>query len=293
MGVPGSGKTMLARRLPGILPRMSLEESLEVTRIYSVAGLLGERASLIQTRPFRAPHQGVSIAGLIGGGTGVARPGEISLAHFGVLFMDELTLFKRDVLESLRGPVEEGVVRIARSGGVVSYPSRFSLIAAMNPCPCGYLGDDKRRCECGYLEIQRYLARLSGPLLDRFDVFCDVGRLGKDELLGPPDGATSSEMRKVVESARAIQTERYGSGGRTNATASRSEVLAAGGMADNAWRLLGHGVEEGTLSGRGVDRAIRVARTIADLREGDGISEEDMGAALSMRFLQRDHGQAA
>src|SRR5918996_2861127 len=167
---------MLARRLPGILPRMSLEESLEVTRIHSVAGLLVERAALVTTRPFRVPHHNITVAGLIGGGSGVALPGEVSLAHNGSLFLDELGLYRPSVLDSLRAPLEDGTVRIARSGGSIAYPCRFALIAAMNPCPCGYLGDGLRACRCTLNQIDGYRHKLSGPLLDRIDLHVTMGR---------------------------------------------------------------------------------------------------------------------
>jgi magnesium chelatase family protein len=219
-GPPGSGKTMLARRLPGIFPTMSFGESLEVTRIRSVAGLLDEGLGLVATRPFRSPHHHISVAGLIGGGAHLARPAEVSLAHLGVLFLDEISLYRRDVLESLRGPLEDGVVRIARSGGVISYPCRFSLIGAMNPCPCGFRGDESRPCDCTGPEIQRYRSRLSGPLLDRFDMQVVMTRLTKKELLGPPEGESSATVRARVERARTVQAERYGSSIVTNASAS-------------------------------------------------------------------------
>ena len=174
---------------------MTTDESLEVTRIYSVAGLLGEDASLITTPPFRSPHHSTSLAGLIGGGSGLPRPGEAVLAHRGVLFLDELSLFRRDVLEALRGPLEDRVVRIARADGHVTFPCNFSLIAAMNPCPCGHLGDNRRACKCRENSLAAHRARVSGPLLDRFDIFVMVDPLDKDKILGPPDGESSSVVR--------------------------------------------------------------------------------------------------
>lgn len=292
-GAPGSGKTMLARRMPGILPTMSLDESLEVTRVHSVAGLLPEGVSLLQHRPFRSPHHGVSMAGLIGGGTGSLFPGESSLAHRGVLFLDELPLYRRDVLESLRGPVEDGVVRIARTTGTISYPCRFSLIAAMNPCPCGYASDDLRSCRCSERGRARYLSRLSGPLLDRFDMQVETSRLTKRQLLGGPDGETSETIRARVDSARRIQAVRYRDPAATNASVDR-RVL------DAHLRITPRGREELTtlidgiaLTGRALTRILRVARTIADIRGGDEVDREDVAEAVMLRFLDEDMEVAA
>jgi magnesium chelatase family protein len=283
VGPPGSGKTMLACRLPGILPRMSMEESLDVTRIHSVAGLLIERAALVTTRPFRVPHHNVTVAGLIGGGSGVARPGEVSLAHNGSLFLDELGLYRPSVLDGLRGPLEDGVVRIARSGGSISYPCRFSLIAAMNPCPCGFLGDGRRACRCTDYQLQLYNSRLSGPLLDRFDMQVTMARLTKRELLGEPEGETSAAIRTRVVRARAVQAERYSSSMTTNASAGKAELdetLLAGADARAA---LETAIDALLLSGRGVDRVLRVARTIADLDGADDISGDHIAEALLFR----------
>ncbi len=282
VGSPGSGKTMLAQRLPGILPPMSMEESLEVTRVYSVAGLLSERASLIKHRPFRAPHHHVSVAGLIGGGTGLPRPGEISLAHLGVLFLDELTLFNPAILETLRGPLEEGRVRLARSAGAVSYPCRFSLIAAMNPCPCGYSGDPKRTCKCALHRVEAYKRKLSGPLLDRFDMLVKLDRLSKNELMSTPSGDPSDVIRDRVTAARSRQDDRYQRTGESNASA----PIDLEGMAvtDPARVWLGEAIDRFDLTGRGVVRVLRVARTIADLKAKEVVDEEDIGGALQYRF---------
>jgi magnesium chelatase family protein len=288
-GPPGSGKTMLARRLPGIFPAMSFEESLEVTRIRSVAGLLVEGAGLAQARPFRSPHHHISLAGLIGGGSHPARPGEVSLAHLGVLFLDEISLYRRDVLESLRGPLEDGVVRIARSGGVISFPCRFALIGAMNPCPCGFHGDSSHECSCTVTEVSRYRSRLSGPLLDRFDMQVVMTRLTKTELLGPPEGETSAVVRGRVERARAMQAERYGSAVATNSSASRSWFDATVMVEEGARRELGSAIDSLALSGRGVDRLLRVARTVADLDGSETISRSHLFSALSFRLLRSDH----
>jgi magnesium chelatase family protein len=283
-GPPGSGKTMLARRLPGILPRMSTDESLELTSVYSVAGLLPERVSLLRTRPFRMPHHRVSTAGLIGGGSGLARPGEISLTHHGVLFLDELTLFKVDALESLRGPLEDGSVRIARSGGVVTYPCKFSLIAAMNPCPCGYRSDEKRACRCSEYLIDLYNRRVSGPLLDRFDLRVELSRLTKTELLGEEVGESSDDIRTRVEFAREVQARRYGSRLVTNARVGESRLEEVTRLDPAARKALTYAIDSLQLTGRGVNRVRRLARTIADLRGDPDIGEDHVMKALLFRF---------
>lgn len=282
-GPPGSGKTMLARRMPGILPAMSLEESLEVTRVHSVAGLLGERASLVTRRPFRVPHHHVSLAGLIGGGSGLARPGEVSLAHHGVLFLDELPLYTRSVLESLRGPVEDGVVRIARSGGVLTYPCRFSLVAAMNPCPCGYLGDVGRSCRCSEMQISNYTGRLSGPLLDRFDLQVTMHRATRTELLGAPEGECSAVIAARVEQARAAQLDRYDSPLLTNASVPKSLLDRTMHLTSESLRTLGYAIDALGLSGRGVNRVLRVSRTIADIAGSTAVTEDHLVEAISLR----------
>jgi magnesium chelatase family protein len=283
-GPPGSGKTMLAQRLPGIFPPMTFEESLDVTKVHSVAGLLDSNASLITERPFRAPHHHISLAGLVGGGSGLARPGEISLAHHGTLFLDELSLYRRDVLESLRGPLEDGVVRIARSGGVIAFPCKISLVAAMNPCPCGYLEDTDTDCTCNEHQLHLYLSRLSGPLLDRMDLQAVMPRLTSDELLGPPDGETSPEVRERVIAARRMQTERYGDPALTNASIPR-KILERHVTINRASRAaLIHAIEQRSLSGRGLDRVLRVARTLADLEQRDDVDESHIVHALSLRL---------
>lgn len=285
MGPPGSGKTMLARRLPGILPAMSFEESLDVTRLYSIAGLLPERSGLITKRPFRSPHHHVSLAGLMGGGTGLARPGEVSLANHGVLFLDEITLFRNEVLESLRAPLEEGVVHLARSQGVVTYPASFSFIAAMNPCQCGYLNHPKIPCRCSPQQLSTYESKLSGPLLDRIDMQIAVDPLGKDQLLGRERGETSAHVRSRVEKARLIQAERYGSATLTNANVPRRELDAALGLDSAATRAVEDFIEQKSLTGRGVTRALRVARTIADLEERHSVEARDISRAFNLRLL--------
>jgi magnesium chelatase family protein len=282
-GPPGSGKTMLASRLPGILPTMTLEESLEVTRVYSVAGLLGERAGLVTSRPFRAPHHHISLAGLIGGGSGLPRPGEASLAHLGVLFLDELPLYRGEVLESLRVPLESGRVRIARSAGAVSYPSRFSLIAAMNPCPCGFTGDDRRACNCGQHRLERYRSKLSGPFVDRMDLGVTLSRLTRSELMGPPQGDTSEVIRSRVQAARRLQSDRWGASS-TNASVGAGLFRSRVGLTADARAKLGEAIDGLALTGRGVDRLLRVARTLADLSGDSKVTAGHLGHALGFRL---------
>lgn len=277
---------MLARRLPGILPEMTQEESLEVTRIYSVAGLLPDHASLIVDRPFRSPHHHISVAGLIGGGSGLARPGEITLANNGVLFLDEFTQFRPEVLESLRGPIEEGRVRISRSGGVVSFPSRFSLIAAMNPCACGYEGDRQRSCTCSAIQLQSYARKLSGPLMDRFDMQTSVPRLSKAELLGEREGEGSRDILNRVIAARQRQAIRFGPGC-TNASVDQRILREHVDLRSESIRLLGRSIDSARLSGRGFIRTLRVARTLADLNDSQRVELEHVVKALDFRFLDQ------
>jgi magnesium chelatase family protein len=285
VGPPGSGKTMLARRLPSILPALSTDESLEVTRIHSIAGLLTERPELILGRPFRTPHHNVSIAGLIGGGQGLARPGEISLAHHGALFLDELTLYRRDILESLRGPLEDRTVQIARSHGSVTFPCSFILIAAMNPCPCGYLGDHRRGCECSGHQIHTYKSRVSGPLLDRFDLQVSMPRLTRAELLEAPPGVASSIIRERVVAARSVQAQRYGSDLLLNSNVPRRVLDVHIRLVPEARSLLGDAIEGGLLTARGVDRILRVARTLSDLANVPDVDAETVSVALHDRLV--------
>jgi magnesium chelatase family protein len=284
VGSPGAGKTMLARRLPTILPQLSREESLEATQLHSVAGLLGVSRGLLRARPFRAPHHSVSTVGLLGGGSTSVRPGEVSLAHHGVLFLDELTEFRRDAVEGLRQPLEDGRVVITRALGSVEFPARFTLVAAANPCPCGFDGDGGRRCVCRPDRVQLYRSKLSGPLLDRIDIRLRIPRLTKEELLGSEPGERSEVARGRVEEARERQRRRWAALGVTcNAhlpgpVARRSCVMSTG-----AEHLLTAAVETLALTGRGFDRAIKVGRTIADLAGADRIESDHLAEALSYR----------
>ena len=292
-GSPGSGKTMLARRLPGILPAMTPEETLEVTRIHSVAGLLLDGSGLVMNRPFRSPHHSISLAGLVGGGIGLARPGEVSLASHGVLFMDELALYRADLLDALRGPIEDGLVQIARSGGALTFPSRFSLIAAANPCPCGFRDDPFKPCSCSDTRVRSYDARISGPILDRFDMQVSTRRLSREQLLDAPDGEPSDVVCRRVEAARQIQRDRYDDSAATNASVSKRAIDSSVELSGSALAMVGDAIDRVGLSGRGVTRVKRVARTIADLRGGAPIEESDVAEALALRLIDMRSEEAA
>jgi magnesium chelatase family protein len=284
IGLPGSGKTMLARRLPGILPALTEEEALECTAIHSVAGLLPPGQPLVAARPFRAPHHSISDAGLIGGGN-PPRPGEVSLAHHGVLFLDELLEFRRHVIESLRQPMEDGRVVIARAAGAIAYPARFALVGAMNPCPCGNAGEPSRLCSCAASEIGRYRARLSGPLTDRIDLHVHVGAVALGALAGGLEGERSATIRERVERARTIQRRRCARipGAYCNAHLSGRWLSAHGGLRSAARDLLGRAAVRLDLTARGYHRVLRVARTIADLDACDEIGEPHVAEALRYR----------
>ncbi len=285
VGSPGAGKTMLARRFATILPALSREEALEASQLHSVAGLLAGRGILTHP-PFRAPHHSISTAGLLGGGTGFLRPGEVSLASHGVLFLDELTEFRRDAVESLRQPLEDGRVVIARAVGSVEFPARFTLIAAANPCPCGFAGDARRVCSCDGYRAQRYRAKLSGPLLDRIDIRLTVPRLTKHELLGQEWGESSAAVRDRVQAARERQRSRYAAlGVRCNSDLPGPAIRHLARLDPHAEELLSKAVDSMALTGRGFDRALKVARTIADLDGAERVAGEHLLEALSYRAL--------
>jgi magnesium chelatase family protein len=283
VGPPGCGKTMLARRVPSILPSMTTSEALDVTKVYSIAGMLGARPRVVSTRPFRAPHHTASRVSLVGGGS-VPRPGEISLAQHGVLYLDELGEFPRSTLEVLRQPLEEGVVTIARAAGTHTFPARFTLVASMNPCPCGFRGDKASDCRCDDATVQKYLAKLSGPLLDRIDLHVTVSRVSFGELVQRGPAETSQTVRARVEAARERQSARLRDAGIvTNAAIPAAEVRKLCPLDAEPVALLEGAVTRGTLSARAFDRVVRVARTIADLGGAERIAREHVAEALLYR----------
>jgi magnesium chelatase family protein len=286
IGPPGSGKTMLARRLPTILPALTSAESLEVTAVHSVAGLLDPTLGAVTRRPFRAPHHSVSTAGLVGGGS-LPRPGEVSLAHHGVLFLDELLEFPRAVLEALRQPMEDGFVSIARAAASLRYPARFALVGAMNPCPCGHAGDSARACVCAATDVLRYRARLSGPLADRIDLHVQVPPVSLERLASRAQGERSADIRDRVEAAHGRQRARYRDDA-CNARAPGRWLDAHGGLERPARTLLGSAAERLHLSARAFHRVLRVARTIADLEGAEGISTVHVSEALGYRPRTED-----
>jgi len=288
IGPPGSGKTMLAKRLPTILPPMTFEEAIETTKIHSVAGLLPPDSALVVHRPFRSPHHTISDAALVGGGT-VPRPGEISLAHHGVLFLDELPEFARNVLEVLRQPLEEGCVTISRSRMSVEYPSSFMLVCAMNPCPCGNHGNPRQECTCTLQQIQKYIGKVSGPLLDRIDIHVDVPAVKYDELSSKSAGETSRSIRARLIGAREIQSRRFKGrkGFFCNAEMGTHEIKEFCRIGEEGAELLKSAMSKLGLSARAYDRILKVARTIADLAHSSDIKPDHLGEAIQYRSLDR------
>lgn len=284
IGSPGSGKTMLARRLPGILPDLTFEEAIEVTKIHSLAGLLTPEQPVVTRRPFRAPHHSASAVALVGGGR-YPRPGEISLAHYGVLFLDELPEFPKDVLESLRQPLEDRVITISRVNAAVTYPASFILIAAMNPCPCGNFGDSARNCTCTPYQVQRYVNRISGPLLDRIDLHLEVPRLDYRELNDTPPGEASAAIKKRVNQARAVQQARFGNAA-WNAQMTPAQVRKYCPLTREAKALFQTAFRQLNFSNRAYDRILKVARTIADLDNSDVIGTAHLAEAIQYRSVQ-------
>lgn len=288
LGPPGSGKTMLAKRLPTILPDLTAVESIETTRIYSAMGLLPAGQPLLATRPYRSPHHTISDAGLVGGGS-TPTPGEISLSHNGVLFLDELPEFNRRTLEVLRQPLEDGTVTISRALASTTFPANFILIAALNPCPCGYRNDPRRACHCSLPQIERYMAKISGPLLDRIDIHLEVPAVPFRELSSGSPGTSSAQMREQVVAARAVQTERFeGSRTRLNAKMTSRQVRQHCKLDEECFNLLRASVNELGLSARAHDKVLRVARTIADLDRSASIVPAHISEAINYRMLDRN-----
>jgi magnesium chelatase family protein len=287
IGPPGSGKTMLCKRLPTILPSLTLSESLETTRVYSSAGQLQPGQSLLARRPVRSPHHSASGPALVGGGS-IPQAGEISLAHHGILFLDEFPEFPRSILETLRQPLEDGMVNISRAYGSVSFPAQFMLVASMNPCPCGYLTDPRRTCKCAPPQIDRYFARISGPLMDRIDIHLEVPAVPYRELRSQRDGTSSQQMVEQVMQARQIQRDRYGSNSTLlNARLTGRHLKRYARLDDAGEAMLRQAITDLGLSARAHDKVLRIARTIADLAGADNIAADHLAEAIQYRRLDR------
>ena len=293
VGPPGCGKTMLARRLPSILPPMTPEEAIDVTKVYSVAGLLGAQPGIVRARPFRSPHHTISQTALVGGGS-IVKPGEMSLAHHGVLFLDELPEFTRSAIEVMRQPIEEGMVTISRASGTFTYPARLMLVASMNPCPCGYRGSRTNECRCDDGAVARYVSKLSGPLLDRIDLQIEVSRVPFDEMARTERAEPSRSIRERVLSARRVQSERFaGTGIGCNAEIPASAVRTYCVLGSDSLALLGQASSRRQFSARALDRIARAARTIADLSGTEHIAPEHVAEAIHYRSLERLDTRAA
>ena len=284
IGPPGSGKSMLSKRLPSILPDMTWEESLEVSQIYSVMGLLTAQRPLITTRPFRSPHHTVSNAGLAGGGTN-PRPGEISMAHQGVLFLDEMPEFHKDTLDMMRQPLEDGQVTISRVSGTVTYPAQCMLVCAMNPCKCGWYGDPSGRCRCSERDVERYRSRISGPMLDRIDIVVEVPAVHFEDLRSRAEAESSASVKKRVDAARAVQNQRFGDGGMCNARMGPEEMRRYCELSGEGAQLMKTAFESMGLTARSYDRILKVARTVADLDGSEAIEPQHIAEAIQYRAV--------
>ncbi len=288
IGPPGSGKTMLAQRIASILPAMTFEEALEVTKVHSIAGKLKSGVSIVANRPFRSPHHTVSAVGLTGGGNGIPKPGEISLSHHGILFLDELPEFRKDALEVMRQPLEDGTVTITRAGGTFSYPCNIMLVASMNPCPCGYYGDKNHDCSCSPQRISKYLSKVSGPLLDRIDLHIEVPAVDYESLGKKGKSEASADIKRRVDKAREIQLKRYaGTGIYSNSRLSAAMIDDVCELDSEGSELLKNAFELLGLSARAHNRILKVARTIADLSGNEKIAKENIAEAIRYRSLDR------